>query len=447
MNKIVIYSIGLFCLAGLAVIVWFMFNKPFNDGSRIANSSVFAQYGDFIGGFLGTLFSVGSFIILYYSIVQQRNHFEKSINAQNKQFDITLGNQNLLFEKERFENRFFEMVKFHRDNVSEMTYTYSKYKGSKYSPENEKLKEFTAEKRKVFKLIFQQFDDLNKECAGFFKNCTPEEIYVRKYLEELHNNKTYRERNVDFKTLAQVDITYLIIFIGLSERGHSTLLNFLEKKYLPSFYKPILRKIALKPKEESDNWIKWENIQKLNDVLSPDLISRIYNDRGQDEALSEPRTVYNWTSEFESYYLTSLYYDDNYEKYYGGHQFRLGHYFRHLFQTVLFIDKSDLWNYHSKYSYIRLLRGQLSTYEQAILFFNSLSQLGRVWELETKLNPATAIELNSHLITKYDLIKNIHSDVMIPNISSSMFYPFVSYESFSSTELGDKRQELVKYFS
>lgn len=37
-----------------------------------------------------------------------------------------------------------------------------------------------------------------------------------------------------------------------------------------------------------------------------------------------------------------------YEKYYGGHQFRLGHYFRHLYQTYKFVDSSEFLSKEQK---------------------------------------------------------------------------------------------------
>ena len=66
-------------------------------------------------------------------------------------------------------------------------------------------------------------------------------------------------------------------------------------------------------------------------------------------------------------------------KLFEGHQSRLGHYFRHLYQTVKFVDEqaSILLSYKEKYSYIKVLRAQLSTQEQAFLFYNSLSDMGK----------------------------------------------------------------------
>ncbi|MDE1160605.1 MAG: putative phage abortive infection protein [Acidobacteriaceae bacterium] len=77
---------------------------------------------------------------------------------------------------------------------------------------------------------------------------------------------------------------------------------------------------------------------------------------------------------------------------FNGHQSRLGHYYRHLYQLVSYVDEqeSDL----NKYDYVRTVRAQFSTHEQALLLLNSLCPLGRNW-------------WSKRLITKYRLARNL----------------------------------------
>lgn len=110
-----------------------------------------------------------------------------------------------------------------------------------------------------------------------------------------------------------------------------------------------------------------------------------------------------------------------------GHQEELGHYYRHLFQTIKYIDSQPkrLLTYDEKYQYVKTLRAQLSTREQVLLFFNSLSELGKPWELDN------ALEIERRLITKYNLIKNIpfgYVNAYVPALEVNMFYPEVVYE-------------------
>ena len=111
-------------------------------------------------------------------------------------------------------------------------------------------------------------------------------------------------------------------------------------------------------------------------------------------------------------------------KQYDGHQSRLGHYFRHLYQTVRYIDEqpTSLLSYTEKYDYIKTLRAQLSTHEQAIFFYNSLSELGKAWE-KGEADP------NCQLITKYNLIKNLPANFtagLQPYAAEA--YPNIHYE-------------------
>lgn len=122
-----------------------------------------------------------------------------------------------------------------------------------------------------------------------------------------------------------------------------------------------------------------------------------------------------------------------------GHQSRLGHYFRHLFQTVKFIDEqpSRLLSYKDKYFYVKTLRAQLSTHEQAIFLYNSLSYLGEPWELGQK-------EDNKKLITKYNIIKNLPQG-FTGIIDPKNYYPDVVYEY--DNQKTTYRIELEKHYN
>jgi hypothetical protein len=98
-----------------------------------------------------------------------------------------------------------------------------------------------------------------------------------------------------------------------------------------------------------------------------------------------------------------------------GHQSRLGHYFRHLFQTIKYIDKNA--DSKSAIEYANLLRSQLSNHEQALLFLNSLTPLGEAWR-------------TSGLLVKYQLIKNIPKDFFDSDreLDPKAVYPAVIFE-------------------
>ena len=73
----------------------------------------------------------------------------------------------------------------------------------------------------------------------------------------------------------------------------------------------------------------------------------------------------------------------------------LGHYFRHLYNIVKYIDAASVKN---KQLYANLLRAQLSTVEHLLLFYNCLSSYG--------------IEKFKPLVEKYALLENMPTDTI-----------------------------------
>jgi len=60
-----------------------------------------------------------------------------------------------------------------------------------------------------------------------------------------------------------------------------------------------------------------------------------------------------------------------------GHLSRLGHYYRHLYQSIKYVDQQNI--NIDKYEYVKTIRAQLSNHEQALLLLNSLSPIGNNW--------------------------------------------------------------------
>jgi len=67
-----------------------------------------------------------------------------------------------------------------------------------------------------------------------------------------------------------------------------------------------------------------------------------------------------------------------YEEFLKNNEYQVGHYFRNLYRIYKFIDESDaVTSVKEKRNYSGIIRAQLSTYELALLFFNSLHKNGR----------------------------------------------------------------------
>jgi hypothetical protein len=97
-----------------------------------------------------------------------------------------------------------------------------------------------------------------------------------------------------------------------------------------------------------------------------------------------------------------------------GHQSRLAHYFRHLYEMVRYIEKHGE---ERADEFAGILRAQLSNHEPALLCLNSLSTIGAAWK-------------NEGLLVKFHMIKNLPKDFFDPDkeLDVAKIYPSIEYE-------------------
>ncbi len=81
---------------------------------------------------------------------------------------------------------------------------------------------------------------------------------------------------------------------------------------------------------------------------------------------------------------------------------------------VNYIDSSNLISKEEKYKYIKLFRSMLSNYEQALLFFNALSSIGKRW-------------MTNNWIVTYKMIKNIPHNFLNP-LNPKEYFPKIIFE-------------------
>lgn len=104
-------------------------------------------------------------------------------------------------------------------------------------------------------------------------------------------------------------------------------------------------------------------------------------------------------------------------------QNNLGSYFRHLYQTVKFVHEHPYFetSEESRYDYVKKIRAQLSDYELAILYLNSMSSLGRAWTDTGGVD----------LITEYALMKTLPAGFFADTqIDHRISYPEIQYEGY-----------------
>jgi hypothetical protein len=288
----------IFLITGLMVLISIPFIKPY-VGNIPNDINKTADFESFVNGYIGSFFLLISIVILI----------------------LTLSSQMKSNQLQQFETKFLDLLKLHRENVSELTLNNKK-------------------QRSVFIILRNEFQDLY-------------EIVKEDYKDK-----------EDLKNKEKANITYLIFFFGLGMTSTPIVKNLLSY-YDSQLIENILSKVEFYRKRNRYSDLK--HLNKFN---------------------------------LDSYYP------------FNGHQSRLGHYFRHLFQTIKYIDDQNFLTPKDKYFYAKTLRAQLSNHELAIFFYNSISILGKEWSNYGKTD----------LIKKYQLIKNLPLQNFTYEINPEDFY-------------------------
>lgn len=242
------------------------------------------------------------------------------------------------FKVQQFESQFYEMIRLHRANIDEMDIA-SRVKG-----------------RKCFVRMFQEYKF----------------IYLKLY--EIYNkNKTFKSK-LDKRDLCE--ITYFVFFFGIGLNTEDLIIKLIKPKQ-----ELITKKLfdILKPIKD-----EWKNRKK------PEKTEKEENKKNKEIKNYLRRSISNENGVNFEYKITYTPFD--------GHNTRLGHYYRHLYQTVSFIVNSKtIKKREKKYKYLKLLRAQLSNHEQLLLYYNSLTSFGKGW-------------IYNKYFTNYKMIKNIPID-------------------------------------
>lgn len=256
------------------------------------------QIGDTIGGIIGPFIAIIAAGLTFIAFWVQY-----TFNRQQWQS----------IQIDRLENRIYEMLNLHRQNVQEL-----KYRNNKG--------------RNAFNYLFLDLK-YTYLLLEIFSNNYPE-------LEELKNKEKLSS------------VAYLIFFIGIDENNNDYLENLIKKQFI--------------------------------DFPFFDLVNSFLLYKDQDLFA----TTFNLNKEQLKTGITSLQLNNKSQI--------LGHYFRHLYQMVKYIDSysKNILTKDDKYQYVRTIRAQLSNYEQLLLYYNSLSPFGNPW-------------LKEGYLVRYKMIKNI----------------------------------------
>lgn len=259
------------------------------------------QIGDTIGGTMSPFIAIAAALLTFIAFwVQYKANKQQSEQFKNQANDVTI---------ERFENKFYELLRIQRENTTEIDIA------------------DVTKGRKAFISMFYEF----RFCYA----------KIKKFIED-YNKEELGFSEDDEETI--LDIAYHIFFMGIGDNSDKLVIDSLTKRCEQDF---IISLIIYLKSSVKKAWINDHSV------------------RFEVKLKSNPNTL-----TYSSKYLPL-----------GGHISRLGHYFRHLFQSVNFIAEQDIkiFNEEKKCEYAKTLRAQLSDYEQLLLFYNVCSTLGNAW--------------------------------------------------------------------
>ncbi|WP_422319259.1 putative phage abortive infection protein [Prosthecobacter sp.] len=300
-------------------------------------------YGDFVGGFIGTIAFMVSLVILFISYQNQKETNKQNLEVQRQSSKQTV-----------FDVRFYDMLKCHRENTAELEI-----------------------EGKVGRRVFVSF--------------------IREFRKALSIVNALQDTDAAqmLTTTSKIDLAYLAFYYGVGP--NSTRLLRAATDHLP---KASVEKVILEMGRVQAAYR--ELLKKPED--KGDLASRYLANLSK--------------AEWELVRITYQPFD--------GHQSRLGHYYRHLYQMMKFVHSYP--DEDRRRSYAALVRAQLSNHEQALLCLNSISKIGSAWSGE------------DGFLQKYSMIKNIPECFFDSEteIDMEQLFPKMGFE-YKEAETGDQR--------
>jgi hypothetical protein len=306
-------NFGVWIVLLIGCIALFILPWLFTRNWGLPSFSETGSIGDTVNGIATPFIAIAAAILTFVAFWVQ---YQSNLN-QVRQFR----KQDLDTQVQRFESRFFELIKLHRDNVAEINIE-NKIKG-----------------RKAFSRFYYEL----------------RYIYVQLELNYESSQELTKSNIVSKHELT--NIAFLLFFFGVGENSNK-MHNIFFKRYEDC----IFLKNTIKDLETERN--KYNKAGSNSELNIPDK-------KGKDDFVF----VVNY-------------------KPFNGHGGKLGHYFRHLFHIVKFVDEQSDRVIKNKDEYLKVLRAQLSNFEQLLLYYNSISVLGSNWNI-------------NRYISKYKMIKNI----------------------------------------
>lgn len=419
LTKSLIYTlffIAIVLLFGsLAFPEWYIQDKKITD---IAEKGLL---GDSFGGLSNPIVAISGVIITGLAFYAQ---YRANEDVRNQ------------FKFQQFDNHVYKLADIYRDNIV------------RWKKLDKKLN-LVFEDRLVAISILETYNILLDEMSQFinyWKESKKEnDIISISYKNELtkllldYNESLSVELKDIIEKTVKSEITYLVLFFGVEDRGRVNIILHCESKYNSTFIMDMTNYFSYKV--------------SIIDQESPDKSAKLHVFKIQ----KQPQDFNNWPYTF----LSIITENENLvtanmkeplkdvvfpHKYYNGCETILAHHFRNLHSTYKYINDFNSIDYQKRWKvHAKLIRTQSTNAEQILFFLNSICLLGREWELKhvtSRSNPDVVL-INKRLVTKYDIIKNIpQGDRRKYNIE--LYYPDIEWEDRPMTS--ENKEDRAMYY-
>ncbi|MEC5173890.1 putative phage abortive infection protein [Chryseobacterium nepalense] len=320
------------------------------------------EIGDSIGGILNPLIGLVAAIFTFLAFLMQV-FANDEIKKQ--------------FTQDKFENRIFKLMDIYNENISRFSFR-SKQSGRIFT------------NKSSFPILYGHFNTLIEDVNRF--NNSNKISFEEKITNDYKENLLSRNKSSNLNNWVKLEFCYVLFFYGVGKKGRENIKAIFRNKYDSEYVNNVINYLSYKPAYMAHDYIYLQNWNKI-------------------------------FPEFENFSEPCL---ERFDRYYEGVQNNFGHYYRNLFAMINYLNKGKDFKYSEKWDFAKFFRSQMSNHEQIFFFLNSISILGRAWELNVLVENNLKVE-NERLITKYDLIKNI-SVAERELLEVEKFYPNVEYE-------------------
>lgn len=284
------------------------------------------QIGDTIGGTMSPFVAIAAALLTFIAFWVQY----KANQAQTRQFL----RQDTDTKIDRFENKFYELLRLHKENVDEVSID-----GYERQIDN----------RKAFVFMYREFRYT---------------FFVAK--EQYNILRSSKELKTEYNDQQILRLAYIFFYAGVGINSD---------------------KLTKAMGGDSFDTIFYNKVRGRLDDLQTELSkSESKKEYTSNKSLIEIKLEGLGTAHFPRIYRP-----------FKGHLTRLGHYYRHLFQTIKFVvkhEKDGLISKTEALEYLRTLRAQLSDHEQVMLYYNAVAGFGKAW-------------IDRNYFTEYKMIHNL----------------------------------------